>query len=335
MEKIDVFCHVMLPKYKDRLYNYSHRFPTEKAVQEKRPALTDLQLRMRKAEEFPGYKQIITTTMPPIEEVVDDRIEALDLARLCNDEMAETVSKHPDFFVAAVANIPLLNIDDALREMERAIRELRMAGVQVYTRSRGRCIAAPEFSPIFEMAHAYGVPVWIHPYRSSKDADYPTEDVSYHQIFSIFGWPYETTVTMTRLIFSGIFERMPDIKIIVHHSGGMVPFLADRIVVHHDNGLERLGLERFPGLTKHPIEYYKMFFADTALNGNPNALRCAIGFYGEDHMLFATDMPYDVEQGAISIRNTIGSIEALGLPDTVREKLYCGNIKRLLGGVAS
>jgi aminocarboxymuconate-semialdehyde decarboxylase len=135
---------------------------------------------------------------------------------------------------------------------------------------------------------------------------------------------------MTRLIFAGIFERFPTIKFITHHCGGMVPYFADRLVVHYNNGLERLGADYFPGLTKHPVDYLRMFYADTALNGNPSALRCGLEFFGEDHLLFGTDMPYDIENGGVSMRETIHAIEAMGVSESVRSKIYEGNAQRLL-----
>ena len=146
----------------------------------------------------------------------------------------------------------------------------------------------------------------------------------------LFGWPYDTTAAMTRLVFAGIFERFPTIKYITHHCGGMVPFFADRLVVHYDNGLERLGAGYFPGLTRHPIDYYRMFYADTALSGNPYALRCGLEFFGEDHLLFGTGMPYDVEDGGFSIRKTVEAIEAMGLSEPVKQKIYEDNARKLL-----
>ena len=174
------------------------------------------------------------------------------------------------------------------------------------------------------------LPIWIHPMRGPDQPDYAAEDVSRNQIFSIFGWPFDTTAAMTRLVFSGIFEKLPSIKFITHHAGGMAPYFADRLVVHFDNGLERLGKPFFPGLTKHPVDYLRMFYCDTALNGNPSALRCALDFFGEDRLLFGTDMPYDVGGGDVTIRQTIRAVEDMGLSQSVKEKIYEGNAKRLL-----
>ena len=327
--KIDVFNHTMLPCFRRAFYKYSDKFPTERAVQERRPALTDCEARLRILEPHPDMIQILSSTMPPLEEVVGPE-EAMELARICNDEMAEWTVKHPGRFVAAIANIPLNNIDIALQETERAVRQLHFKGIQIHTRVLGRPLSSEDLIPLYGMMVRFDLPIWIHPMRSVTEPDYASETVSCNQLFSIFGWPYDTTAAMARLVFSGIFERFPTIKFITHHCGGMVPYFADRLVVHYDNGLERLGTRYFPGLTKPVLEYFKMFYADTALNGNPSALRCGLDFFGEDHLLFGTDMPYDVENGGISIRQTVEAVEALGAPEAVKRKISQDNAHRLL-----
>ncbi|MDA8337626.1 MAG: amidohydrolase family protein [Peptococcaceae bacterium] len=328
--KIDIFTHVMLPRYKRALYKYADKFPTEKAVQDKRPSLTDMELRMRILEHHADLVQVLSTTMPPIEEIAGPA-EAAELARICNDEMAEVVARYPDRHIAAIANVPLNNIDMALRETERAIEELGFKGIQIYTRVNGKPPSTDEMIPLYELMVKHDLPIWLHPMRGSNQPDYNTEDVSYNQLFSIFGWPYDTTAAMLRLVFAGIFEKFPSIKFITHHLGGMVPYFSDRIVVHYNNGLQRLGVDKFPGLTKHPIEYLKMFYADTALDGNSNyALECGLAFFGEDHVLFGTDMPYDVENGGVSLRETINGIERMNLSDSTKKKIYEENARRLL-----
>lgn len=328
--KIDIFTHVMLPRYKKALYKYADKFPTEKAVQDRRPVLTDVGARIAKLEPYDDLVQVLSATMPPVEEVVGPK-EAADLARLANDEMAELVAKYPTKFIAAIANVPLNNTDIALKETERAIKELGFKGIQLHTRVKGKPLSADDMMPLYELMVGFDLPIWIHPMRSSSQPDYSTETVSYNQLFSIFGWPYDTTAAMVRLVFAGIFEKFPAIKFITHHLGGMVPYFSDRIVVHYNNGLQRLGATHFPGLTKEPIEYLKMFYADTALDGNSNfSMECGLAFFGEDRVLFGTDMPYDVENGGVSIRETIKGIEKMALPETTKQKIYEGNARRLL-----
>ena len=110
-----------------------------------------------------------------------------------------------------------------------------------------------------------------------------------------------------------------------------MPYFSDRIIAHYNNGLERLGTDHFPGLTRHPVDYLRMFYADTALDGNSNySMECGLGFFGEDHVLFGTDMPYDVENGGVSIRETINGIERMAIGEGARKKIYEGNARRLL-----
>ena len=328
--KIDIFTHVVLPRYKKAFYRYAEKFPAEKAVQDRRPALWDEEMRLSKLEPYDDLVQVISPTMPPVEESVGEA-ESAELARICNDEIAEMVAGNPKRYIAAIANVPLNNVDIAMKEAERAITQLGFKGIQIHTRVNGQPPSTEEMMPLYQLMVDFDLPIWIHPMRSYTQPDWAAENVSYNQLFSIFGWPYDTTAAMVRLVFAGIFERFPTIKFITHHLGGMVPYFSDRAVVHWNNGLERLGADHYPGLTRHPIEYLKMFYADTALNGNSNlSMECGLAFFGEDHLLFGTDMPFDVENGGVCLRETIGAIEKMVLPETTKQKIYEGNARRLL-----
>ena len=327
--KIDIFTHVLPPKYREALYKHSHKFMNERKVHEGRPGLIDQEVRFHVLEEFEDMVQVISATIPPLEEIVDPK-EGSELARISNDEMAEMVARHPEKYIAAIANLPLNDVDVAMRETERAIKDLGFKGIQIYTSVLGKPLSSEEFMPLYEMMADYDLPIWIHPLRRPSVPDYPTEDGSRYRIFAIYGWPYETTVAMTRLVLSGVFEKFPNIKFITHHCGGMVPYFADRMLVFYESELDRQGIENFPGLTKHPIEYFKMFYNDTALYGNTSALMCGLEFSGEDRLLFASDMPYDMENGSIIIRRTIKGVEGMDVPESVKKKIYEGNARNLL-----
>ena len=152
--------------------------------------LWDLQARLRMMERFPGYKQILTLSLPAIEFLAPhDR--SPELARLANDGMAEIVAAHPDRFPAFVASLPMNNVPEALREMERAIEKLGAKGIQIFTNVNGRPLDEPEFYPIFErMANKHDLPVWVHPTRTAKFADYVSESKSKYEIYWLFGWPF-------------------------------------------------------------------------------------------------------------------------------------------------
>jgi aminocarboxymuconate-semialdehyde decarboxylase len=327
--KIDIYTHVMPERYKKALYKYADKFATEKAVQDRRPALADHERRLRILEEFPDVVEVLSATMPPVEEIMGPK-EAVELAKVCNDEMAELVARNPKKYIAAIANLPLNDMDATLKEAERAINVLGFKGVQVHTRVLGKPLTTDEMMPLYELMARLDLPIWIHPMRSSSQPDYASETVSYNQIFSIFGWPFDTTAAMVRLVFAGIFEKFPHIKFITHHCGALVPYFRERIIVHYNNGLERLGADHYPGLTKHPIEYLRMFYNDTALNGNPSALNLALEFFGEDRILFGTDLPYDIENGRLSVRQTIDAIEKMGASESTKQKIFEGNARRLL-----
>tara|TARA_B100001750_G_C15226696_1_gene456063 strand:- start:108 stop:671 length:564 start_codon:yes stop_codon:yes gene_type:complete len=178
------------------------------------------------------------------------------------------------------------------------------------------------------------LPIWLHPTRAADFTDYITESRSYFDMWWVFGWPYETSVAMGRLVMSGIFDRHPDIKIITHHLGGMIPYFEGRV----GPGLDQLGLrsddptdtEALSKLQKRPYDYFRMFYADTAVFGSIPATECGLAFFGSDRVLFASDAPFDPEKGSGYIRETIRVIDNLPTSIEDRHKIYEGNARRLL-----
>jgi len=160
--------------------------------------------------------------------------------------------------------------------------------------------------------------------------DYPTEKESKYMAMSILGWPYETTLAMHRLVFGGVLEKYPKLKVITHHAGGILPLLTGRISHACDLYEMRLGRRYSQDLPGKPLlEYYRMFYVDTAVH-SPPALICAHAFFGTDHMLFATDTPYDNELGNRKIRETINSIEELDINNLEKKKIFEDNARNLL-----
>ncbi len=327
--KIDAYTHVVPEKYKAALYAaIPPQVPIRKII-DSLPTLYDMDHRFRIMDKFEGLKQVITLGIPPVEEIAPPD-KALDLAMLANDEMAELLLKHPDRFVAAAASLPMNNMVGALEEADRAINDLHFSGVQIGTPINDKPLDSPEFFPLYEKMAQYDLPIWIHPVRPASYADYRTEDASKHMTFIVFGWPYETSVAMSRLVFSGIMEKYPNIKFITHHCGAMVPYLQQRIECVYDNAKLRQRENFEEGLTKPPIEYFKKFYFDTAINGNPSGLMCGHGFCDAGHMLFATDMPYDNEFGERFTRQTIEAIEQMDIEESEKKCIFEDNIKSLL-----
>ncbi len=325
--KIDIYSHIIPLKYKEALYKISSSKRLRDTI-EAIPTLFDLEMRFKIIDRY-KCAQVLTLGMPPVESIAGPK-EALELSRIANNEIAELIFKYSDRFVAGVGTLPMNDINFALNEAERCIKELKLKGIQIYTSINGKPLDSPEFFPLYETMVNYDLPIWLHPGRGAKTPDYPLENISKYQIWSIFGWPYETTVAMTRLVFSGVLEKFSSLKIITHHSGAMVPFFSERIKCAYDLTEERLKEPIRQNISKNPIEYYHLFYADTALSGSISALKCAYDFFGPDHMLFGTDMPFDNEYGSRLVKGAIESIKNLDIPESFLEKIFEGNAKKLL-----
>jgi predicted TIM-barrel fold metal-dependent hydrolase len=335
--KLDIFPHIFPPAYFERMKRIAEGNPALKA-QIKRwlhiPVLWDLDKRMRMMKRWPDYKQVLTLSMPAIE-FLGTPEETPALARLANDGMFEIVTEHPDLFPAFVASLPMNNVPAALAEMDRAIGKLGAKGVQIFTNVNGRPLDDPEFFPIFErMSLKYDLPVWVHPTRTAKFPDYAAEEKSKYEIWWLFGWPYETSAFMARLVFSGMLDRLPKLKIITHHLGAMAPFFVNRIGYGMDQLGARTADEDYESLLrrmkKRPVDYFRMFYADTSINGSPAAIRCGIDFYGTGKVLFGTDCPFDPQGGPLFIRETIKALDGLKLSKEDKRRIYFGNALRML-----
>jgi len=296
--------------------------------------MSDFDARFRVMDLFDEYSQVLSLASPPLEIVAGPK-DAAELARLGNDGMAELVERYPDRFPAFVASIAMNDMEGALAETRRAIDELGAAGVQIFTNVNGRPLDEAEFRPFFELMAAYDKPIWVHPARSAKMADYASEEVSKYEIWWTFGWPYETSVFLARMVFSKTMDALPNLKIITHHAGGMVPFFEGRVGPGWDQLGARTSSVDYRSLLKElkrrPIDYFRDFYADTATFGSRSAIECALAFFGADHVLFSSDAPFDPERGAMYIRETIRCVDAMDLSDEDRHKIYHGNAEQLLG----
>jgi predicted TIM-barrel fold metal-dependent hydrolase len=322
--KIDIFAHLMPRKYRDTIYKKAGR----KFLMLEIPTLTDLDHRFRIMDAYPEMVQVVTT-VGPVPEAIAKPDGAAELARLANDEMAEVVARYPDRFLAAVATLPMNNIDAALMEAQRAIKELGMKGIIIHTPVNGKPLDLPEFMPLYEMMSRFELPIWLHP-RREQIPDYASESTSKYWIWCLWGWPYETTVSMTRLVYSGVFDKYPNLKFITHHCGAMVPYFEGRISCIE--GLAKFCGKSFGKNLKRPLlDYYRMFYNDTAIHGSSPGLMTGYHFFGSDRILFGADYPFEIKFGEGTLRDTIKAIDNMDIPGAHKKKIYEENAKRLLG----
>lgn len=328
--KIDLFTHFVPPALTE--YLQSHTLGRLASSRWRNiPPLVDLDAHFRIMDAVEDYVQVPSLANPAIE-AYGDADETPDIARRANDAMAELCARHRDRFPSFVASLAMNNPEAAADEARRAVRDLGAAGVLVYTNVQGAPLSEPRFFPVFEAMHALDRPVWIHPIRGPEHADYQTEQRSEHELWFTFGWPYETALAMGRLVYSGIFDKLPGIKLITHHLGGLVPYLEGKIRM----GFRQAGegdLDTNPvaveaGLERPVQEYFRMFYGDTAVNGIDKALECGLAFFGAEHCVFASDAPFDPEGGAYLIRESMRLIDAL--EPATRDRIYHGTALELV-----
>jgi len=330
--KIDIFNHLFPKRFFEECINTpSGPKDIGKRVREA-ATIVDLDARFRVMDEFGEYCQVLSLPQPPLESLAGPE-QTPALARMVNDGFADLCRRYPDRFPSFIASLPMNNVEESLQEAERAIKQLGARGVQVFTNVKGKPLDAPDVLPLFEELARRDVIIWMHPARGAEMTDYLSEEKSKYEIWWTFGWPYETSAAMARLVFSGIFDRYPDLKIITHHMGGMVPYFEGRV----GYGWDQLGKRTsdtdysvlLKTLKKRPLEYFKMFYADTALFGGFPATQCGLAFFGLDRVLFASDVPFEPAPG-LYIRETIRCIEGLGLKAEQKDQIYRGNAERLL-----
>ncbi len=329
--RIDVAAHILPNRYFARLQELPGFYMSKRV--KGIPALWNLGARLRIMDGFPQYQQVLSLAIPPLDRLGPPNATP-ELARLANDELAGLVGAHPERFAGAFAGLPLNNPDASLSELERVDRTPQFLGVQVYSNVAKRPLDEPGTMAVIEEAVRRRLPIFLHPARAADHPDYVNEETSRYDLWQIFGWPYETTMAMARLVFTGLFDRHPDAAIITHHMGAMAPYFSGRI----SGGYDQFGtrsredeVEQLPVPLAHPPQwYFPRFYADTALFGAPHGVRCGLEYFPIEHVVFGSDTPFDAEGGIRYIRDTIAALDAAGLSPDRRRLIDEGNLRRLL-----
>lgn len=335
MMRIDAFNHFFPPKYYEKLL--ASGLPDIGKRVSEIPAINDIELRRKIVGSFKDYKQILSLPAPTLESLAKgDPKLALEFARIGNDGMAELCQKYPNEFCGFIAQTPLTADDAGVGETTRAIKELGACGTQIFTNVNGKPLDRPEFRPFFVAMERLDKPIWVHPARGANFPDYLDEKKSLYEIWWTFGWAYETAVMMARLVFSKILDDMPNLKVIVHHFGSIVPTLEGRVGPGWDQLGSRTSDEDYKSLLKslkkRPLDYFKHnFYPDTATFTSEGAMKIGFEFFDLDKVIFASDCPFDPEKGTMYIRETIRILDQYGMPKEDLEKVYYKNLERITG----
>ncbi|MFC1910260.1 amidohydrolase family protein [Chloroflexota bacterium] len=246
---------------------------------------------------------------------------AAEICRLSSNANNQLYKAYPDRFVN-VCGISLLDMKSAMKELERCVKDLDCRGITVTTNQNGKGLDDAEYMPFYEKLVEYDLPLWLHPVHWES---YPLVDMQKGwRMMATFGWPFDTTQAVWRMIFGGVFDRFPSLQVVMHHLGAMFPFFARRVNIIYEGSLK--------GITKyHVTEYFKRnIYGDTAVCGTKSAHMCGYEFFGADRMMFGTDYPFGPERGEDFIREGMACMKAMDIPEADKLKIYGGNAKKLL-----
>ncbi|MCZ6765075.1 MAG: amidohydrolase family protein [Alphaproteobacteria bacterium] len=232
-----------------------------------------------------------------------------------NDYLAGIVASHPDRFVG-LGTVPLQNTELAIAELERCVGELGFKGIELSTHCNDEQISAPRLEKFYQRVEELGTLIFIHP-----DHFTDPERLAEHYFINLIGNPLESTIAVGHLIFDGVLERYPGLKICIAHGGGFMPAYHGRF----DHG-QAARPDSGPGLPHNPSHYLKKLYFDT-LVFDPGQLGYLIDTYGPDHVLLGTDYPYDMGEA-----DPNGLVDRVaGLSDDAAAMIKGGNAARLLG----
>lgn len=289
------------------------------------PQYLDVALRVEQLDKYGIDRQVVTPSLRLDANLFPgDTTTRLALAAAINDNMARLMEDSQGRLVAA-GNIPIGAFDrNSSQELERAVKSLGLRAINLPTTIQGKPLDLPEHDPFWAAIEEMNVPVYLHPLGQPGR--------SYEELYDLphtFGWPYETTITLARLVFTGVMERHPNLKIVSHHlGGGMIPFFMARIAETNDptGSTDR----KIAPLPKPLFEYFRLFYYDTAVGGSAAAIKCCHEVFGSEQIIFATDAPHGPQQGSFRLATYPDVIKSLGLPEADTEKILSGNARRIL-----
>jgi predicted TIM-barrel fold metal-dependent hydrolase len=249
--------------------------------------------------------------------------DAIKMARAANDAIAAICKKYPRRFIGFFT-LPSCDVGASLDELERSVRELGLRGFGCFANLNGQPLDRAELLPIYERLAKYKLPVYIHP-----TAPLATEASGIDIMPTlIFGWAYDSTVAMTRLVYGRILERFPEINWVVADVGGVLAFFAQRAINIYTGRTDEIRHKY--GLKENPLDSFRRFFVDTA-DHPASTLRCVKDFFGPDRMVLGTNYPYGPEEGCVLVKNSLKALEGLDLSAGDKEKILGDNAARILG----
>lgn len=327
-KKVDIHTHYYTPEFFQQIKNSGGQFSfsTDPAGQTIityngtrffgiTPPMTDPAKRLEDMDRVGIDVEVISLSTPNVFFVEGKR--QAPVATMMNDAYADLISKHPTRF-KAFASIPMDSPDDALKELHRSINNLKLNGVVLLSNIRGAALTDPRYRPFFEEANRMRLTIFLHPMIPIA-----AEPFKENVLGPIIGFPMDTTLAVAKMCYSGLLKSFPDIKWIIGHAGGAIPFLMERM----DSGYRDFA-ENKVHIDQLPSFYLKKLYYDT-VTFNPYNLHMLRDEFGTDHMLMGSDYPHLLG----SIEKSVSTIQALAIPEVEKQKILGGNALSILNNI--
>jgi aminocarboxymuconate-semialdehyde decarboxylase len=327
-QKLDIHTHYYTPGFFQKIREAGGQFsfatdPTGRSIITYNgarffgvtPPMTDVSKRIEDMDRVGIDVEVVSLSTPNV--FFADARGQPDVAKMMNDAYADLIAKHPKRF-KAFASIPMDAPDAALAELHRAVDNLKLNGVILLSNIRGAALTDKRYRPFFEEANRMRLCVFLHPMIPAA-----SEPFKEYVLGPIIGFPFDTTLAVARMCFDGMLKDFPDIKWIIGHAGGAVPFLMERM----DSGYRDFA-ETKEKIDQLPSFYLKRLYYD-CVTFNPYNLHMLRDEVGTDHMLMGSDYPHLLG----SIEKAVSSIESLPIPQTEKQKIFGGNALSILNNV--
>jgi aminocarboxymuconate-semialdehyde decarboxylase len=256
--------------------------------------------------------QVLTLTTPGVERENVER--GTRLAKITNDEFGDIVEKHPEHF-SALATLPMQDPIGSVEELERAVKDRGLPGAMIFSNVNGRPLDSREFVPIYEKAASLEVPIFVHP-TSPINSSYMDE----YRLVPILGFGVDTTLAIFRIVFSGIMERIPNLKLVATHTGGVFPYLRGRAEIGF-HAYSECKLK----ISKPPSTYLRKIWLDTVCY-DEDIIQSSLDYIGEDKMLLGTDYPHQISDLEFAVKR----VRSLDIDEATKNKILGENAMKIL-----
>src|SRR4030042_3400727 len=273
--------------------------------------MTNVDMRLRDMEEAGIDIQALSLSIPSVDFL--EPKEGLEYAQLSNEGIANICHRHPKHFIG-IASVPLKDTDKAIEEVRRTVTGLGMRGVCIGSNIDGIFIDDERFEPFFSEVEKLEIPIFIHPMTPSGN-----EAMNDYRLAPMIGYEMDLCLAVVRVVFSGIMKRYPNLKLIISHLGGAIPFLISRI-----ENCYNAYPECREKISINPLTYLHKVYFDTVSFYEP-ALMCAYAFTKADYLIMGSDYPHVIGD----IRRAVTSINGLSIPEIEKRMILGENVKKL------